>query len=98
VFSLFGKVRATLRCWLSGARSVSCEELVRLLIDYVDGALPAADRSRLEAHLKDCPNCLSMMRTYRQTIDLSRGVSNNSMPSEVRLRLQRFLKEKMQNR
>ncbi|MBI3014963.1 MAG: zf-HC2 domain-containing protein [Candidatus Tectomicrobia bacterium] len=98
MFNLLKKVRDTLGCWFSAARGVSCEELVRLLIGYVDGTLPAEDRTRLDAHFKDCAHCLSMMRTYRQTIDLSRGVSNNSMPSEVRLRLQRFLKEKIQER
>ncbi|MBI3013589.1 MAG: zf-HC2 domain-containing protein, partial [Candidatus Tectomicrobia bacterium] len=67
------------------------------LIDYVDGNLPAEDRARLDPHSKNCPNCLAMMKTYRQTIAVSREVSRCSMSAEIRLRLERFFQEKLRN-
>lgn len=79
-------------------QGVSCEELVQVLIDYVDGNLPAGDRARLDEHFGDCPNCLAMMKTYRKTIDTARGVCADTMPAEVRRRLKDFLEEKMRGR
>ncbi|MBI3014958.1 MAG: zf-HC2 domain-containing protein [Candidatus Tectomicrobia bacterium] len=98
MFSLFRKLWSSLGWWFLAARGIRCEELTRLLIEYVDGTMPAGDRVRLDSHFTDCPNCFAMMRTYRQTIDLSRGISSDCMPSEVRLRLKRFLNEKMWER
>ena len=31
-------------------RDLTCRELVELVTDYLDGALPAAERARFEAH------------------------------------------------
>ncbi|MBI3014956.1 MAG: zf-HC2 domain-containing protein [Candidatus Tectomicrobia bacterium] len=98
MFSLFRKLWSSLGCWLLATRGISCEALTRLLIDYVDGTMLGGDRARLDSHFTDCPNCFAMMRTYRQTIDLSREISCDSMPSEIRLRLKRFLNEKMWER
>jgi anti-sigma factor RsiW len=45
---------------------LSCQQLVELVTDYFDGALPPDDRARFEAHVADCPGCdrhLAQMRT-----------------------------------
>jgi anti-sigma factor RsiW len=36
---------------------------------YLDGALTARDRDRLEAHLADCPDCSEHLAQLRVTID-----------------------------
>jgi len=95
MLSRLRKAWDTLGWWLLAARGIRCEELTRLIIDYVDGTMLSRDRARLDSHCKDCPNCFAMMRTYRQAIALSRKVSCSTMPREVRLRLKRFLNEKM---
>jgi anti-sigma factor RsiW len=45
---------------------VTCQELVEIVSDYLDGALSAGDRERFEAHLEICEGCrryLDQMRT-----------------------------------
>jgi anti-sigma factor RsiW len=36
---------------------MGCRDLVELVTDYLDGALPAAERARFDAHLAECGDC-----------------------------------------
>ena len=36
---------------------MSCRDLVELVTDYLDDALPAAERARFDAHLAECGDC-----------------------------------------
>ncbi len=47
---------------------ITCRELIDFLHDYVDGALPAAQRVVFEDHLKICPDCVDYVGEYRRTI------------------------------
>jgi anti-sigma factor (TIGR02949 family) len=38
---------------------LDCEQVVRRLWPYLDGALPDADRARVAQHLEACGGCLS---------------------------------------
>jgi anti-sigma factor RsiW len=49
---------------------LTCQELVELVTDYLEGALPPADRARFEAHLADCPGCDAYLRQMRATLEL----------------------------
>jgi anti-sigma factor RsiW len=35
---------------------------------YLDDALPAGDRARLDAHVEDCPNCREYLAQLRTTV------------------------------
>jgi anti-sigma factor RsiW len=37
---------------------ISCREVVEIVTDYLDGALPPEDRDRMDAHLEACPPCV----------------------------------------
>jgi anti-sigma factor RsiW len=39
------------------ARQLTCIEMVELVTDYLDGALPWRARRRFERHLRGCPDC-----------------------------------------
>ena len=45
-----------------------CREFVELVTDYLEGALPATERVRFEAHLAECDGCESYLEGMRQTI------------------------------
>jgi anti-sigma factor RsiW len=47
---------------------MACQELVELVTEYMEGALPAEDRVRLEGHLAACPGCLAYLHQMRVTI------------------------------
>ena len=47
---------------------MTCRELVEVVTEYLEGALPEADRRRLESHLDACPYCVDYIAQMRQTI------------------------------
>jgi anti-sigma factor RsiW len=49
-------------------RALVCREAVALMSDYLEGALPARDRDRLEAHLATCPHCTEYLAQIQATI------------------------------
>jgi anti-sigma factor RsiW len=51
---------------------VTCRELSDFLDDYLAGDLVAEVRSRFEAHLIECRDCVAYLRDYRETIRLLR--------------------------
>jgi anti-sigma factor RsiW len=40
------------------------------MTDYLEGALPPADRQRFEAHLEHCAACARYLEQLRTTIDV----------------------------
>ena len=49
---------------------MTCRELIEFLADYLDGELPADQRGQFDLHLDICPDCVSYLRTYRESIKL----------------------------
>jgi anti-sigma factor RsiW len=47
---------------------LSCRELVELVTDYFEGALPADERTRFEEHIAGCGGCKTYLEQIRQTI------------------------------
>ena len=44
---------------------LACTEEVELITDYLEGALPDAQRARLELHLETCPGCTEYVEQMR---------------------------------
>ena len=49
---------------------LSCQELVELVTDYLEGALPPEARARFEAHISRCDGCVAYVEQMRSTIEL----------------------------
>lgn len=47
---------------------MACNELVEEVSDYLEGALPQAERERFEAHLAECPFCTTYVEQMRATV------------------------------
>jgi anti-sigma factor RsiW len=47
-------------------KGLTCQELVELVTDYLEGELSRADRRRFEAHIDDCPNCREYLAQFRE--------------------------------
>jgi len=53
-------------------RDLTCRELVELVTDYLDSALPHAERMRFETHVASCEGCDRYVEQIRTTIELTR--------------------------
>ena len=62
---------------------LTCQELVELVTDYLDGALPEAERLRFEAHLADCAGCRNYLAQFRRTIAAVGTLRPEDLPPEV---------------
>jgi predicted anti-sigma-YlaC factor YlaD len=58
---------------------LTCRELVELVTDYLDGALPLKDRLDFERHLVWCSWCRDYLDQMRTTIELT-GTPERSEP------------------
>jgi anti-sigma factor RsiW len=71
-----------------------CKDTERLLYQFVEGELDDKSRRKLESHLRDCPECLEFVRTYRQTIKLAgeHGIARETdMPPDLVKKLRDFI-------
>ncbi len=50
------------------SRALSCNELVELVTEYLEGSLPETDQVRFEEHLQLCEPCRIYLQHMRQTI------------------------------
>jgi predicted anti-sigma-YlaC factor YlaD len=49
-------------------KELTCRELVEIVSDYLEGALPEEDRERFDAHLQECEGCRRYLDQMRTTI------------------------------
>jgi anti-sigma factor RsiW len=66
---------------------VSCQELVELVTDYFDDALPADERRSFEEHIAICGACTRHLEHLRVTIQAVGEVRDDSIDPETRERL-----------
>lgn len=66
---------------------LSCKELVELVTDYLEQALPDPERSRFEAHLAECEGCRTYLDQMRKTIGALGTLTEEAIPAEERQRL-----------
>lgn len=70
---------------------MTCQQLVELLLDFVDGSLPESERCDLERHVCACPPCRVYLDTYKQTIRLTRELPCEPLPEALEERLRAVL-------
>ena len=71
----------------------TCKDFCDRLSDYLDGDVCESECSSIEEHLRDCPPCDEMLRSFQASVRLcSEGVSDE-VPEKVRERLRIFLRE-----
>ena len=74
-------------------KEITCRQLVELLIDFITGELPPDHHHRLERHLLECPPCVTYVETYRITIQLTRRLPCQPLPSSLIEKLRKALEE-----
>jgi anti-sigma factor RsiW len=69
------------------AEHISCQEVVELVTDYLEGALPADEAAVFEQHLNFCDGCVWYVDQLRTTIETLGRVEEEDVPPETRDRL-----------
>ena len=63
---------------------LTCKELVRLVTDYLEDALPAPARRRFDEHLRACDGCTTYIDQMRQTIAIYGRLDGEALDPEAR--------------
>lgn len=57
---------------------LTCKEVLDFLMAYIDDELSMDQRDDFEAHLRVCPSCVNYLKSYRETVRLSRESAKSS--------------------
>ena len=73
-------------------KPVTCSSGVELLMDYLEGVLPADVVSALDAHVSQCPRCVAFVASYRETPRIFREAMAATLPDDMAASLLDFLR------
>lgn len=77
--------------------SLTCQEVVELITDYLENVLLAETRERLEEHVADCPGCETYIEQIRQIINTVHAIAEEPVsPTTKQDLLQLFRKWKQE--
>ena len=66
---------------------MTCQELVELVTDHLEGKLGWRDRRRVAKHLKGCDPCVRYIEQMRETLDLLGTVPVDTISPEAQAAL-----------
>ena len=66
---------------------LSCNEVVDLITDYLEGALSPTERRRVDDHLAGCGGCTAYLEQMRETIRLTGMLTEEQIPDEQKREL-----------
>ena len=62
---------------------LSCQELVELVTDYLEGALEDGDLRRFEEHIARCGGCTRYLEQLRATIRIAGTITTDDLSPEA---------------
>ena len=69
---------------IGARRKMACQELVELVTDYIEGALPRRQAKRFEAHIAGCEHCTTYLDQMRVTLRLVGTLTEDAIAPEAR--------------
>jgi anti-sigma factor RsiW len=73
-------------------KELACVSGVELLMDYLEGVLPADVHAALEAHVAGCARCAAFVASYVETPRILREATAATLPADLEASLQAFLR------
>lgn len=73
---------------------MKCEELLKMLNEYVDGTVDPAVCAEFEKHMAGCNPCQVVVDNIRQTITLYKNGAPYALPIRFQKKLHRAVREK----
>ena len=72
---------------------MTCQELVELVTQYLDGTLSPMDRARFEEHLAVCPYCRTYLEQMQHTISALGKLTEESIAPQTREELLQLFRD-----
>jgi anti-sigma factor RsiW len=69
---------------LHGEDELVCQEIVEMITDYLEEALPRSEQRRFEAHLDGCEHCTEYLEQMRATIRLTGRLRSEDLTPAMR--------------
>ena len=69
---------------MTTSQDLTCKEIVELVTEYLERALPEDTREAFEEHLGRCNGCVDYLEFLRETIRLVGTLRDESLPPDVR--------------
>jgi anti-sigma factor RsiW len=69
---------------MSTIQELSCQEIVELVTEYVEGTMDTGLRTAFEAHLAGCPHCTHYLEQMEATIRLAGKIEPDALSPEFR--------------
>jgi len=79
-------------------KEIACLTGVELLMDYLEGVLPADVNAALEAHVAGCARCAAFVASYQATPRILREATAATLPDHVEASLKDFVQRLLQKR
>lgn len=74
-------------------KSITCEDFIESLDDFVAGDMAPEQKSTATAHLAECRSCVEYDESYRRTIALERGLAAGDgaakLPADLAVEIER---------
>lgn len=64
-------------------RQLSCQQMVELVTEYLDGVMEPRRRARFEAHLSGCDGCTNYVEQFRTTVSVVGRLEVDDVPEPV---------------
>jgi anti-sigma factor RsiW len=80
----------------SPVTDLTCQQVIALLVEYIAEDMDPQTRTAFEAHLRDCPECVAFLATYKETIRATRAMRYEAIPEAMLTRVLRFLRRKIE--
>ena len=75
------------------ADHITCKEVVELVTDYLERALPADEMTLFEQHINFCDGCIVYVEQMRSTVATVGRVREEDVPPEAKDRLMAAFRE-----
>jgi hypothetical protein len=66
---------------------LTCQEVVELVNDYLESALPAEEAELFEQHLNFCDGCVTYLEQVRTTVEVVGRLREGDVPDATREKL-----------
>jgi anti-sigma factor RsiW len=73
-------------------KEIVCVSGVELLMDYLDGVLPADLHAALDEHVAGCARCAAFVKSYLETPRILREATAATLPADLEASLKAFLR------